>query len=99
MKLKVRFTIQSVALEVTGTFFEYEGIQLCSHVSVGKDSEGFYQEKKSLGYSVSEVSTGLRIWPNFKKKKDAFDLAKKAIDTVGVEKTKAVIKEKLKELV
>lgn len=91
--------MQGQTCEVTGTPFEYEGIQLCTHIAIGKDSDGYLIEKKSLGYSVSEVSTGLRVYTHFKKKKDAFDLTKQAIDVVGVEKTKKVIEGKLKELV
>lgn len=91
--------MQGQTCEVTGTPFEYEGIQLCTHVAIGRDCYGYLVEKKSLGYSVSEVSTGLRICQNFRKKKDAFDLAKQTIDGVGVEKTKKVIEGKLKELV
>lgn len=98
MKLKVRFKIQDTGIEVNGAPFEYEGIQLFCHAAVWKDSDGFLQEKKSLGYAVSEVSTGLRVWNSFKKKKDAFEFAKHGIDTVGIEKTKSLIKEKLKEL-
>lgn len=98
MKLKVRFSTKGSFLEVSATPFEYEGIQLFCHIAIVKDSEGNLKIEKSKGYSVSEMTTGLRVWSNFKKKKDAFELTKKALDVVGVEKTKAVIKEKQKEL-
>lgn len=85
------------SLEVQGELFEYKGIRMCIHTALGKEN-GFLKQKKSLGYSVSEVNTGLKVCTDVKLKREAKEKAVKALEDVGIENAIAFIELKRKEL-
>lgn len=95
--IKARLRGYDGALEVQGDLFEYKGIRMCIHAALGKE-DGYLKQKKSLGYSVSEVTTGLKVCTDVKLKREAKEKAIKALENVGIENAIAFIGQKRKEL-
>lgn len=95
--IKARLISYDGSLEVQGGLFEYKGIRMCIHIALGKE-DGYLKQKKSLGYSVSEITTGLKVCMNVKLKREAKEKAIKALEDIGIENAIDIIEQKWKEL-